>query len=566
MTLETFFEQFELLADAPNGVQKLRELILQLAIQGKLVPQNSDEEPTSLLLDKIRSKQEQMVQDGKIKRTSLPPISLDENPFELPPAWDWVRLGSITEVITKGSSPKWQGVSYVDSEQGILFITSENVRNYSLDLTEPKFVETKFNEIEPRSILKRNDILMNIVGASIGRTAIYDQDAVANINQAVCLIRVIDLEPRLNLSYLLHFFNSQTCINFMFDKQVDNARANLSMGSIAKFPIPLPPLEEQKRIVAKVNDLMTLCDRLEEQQKKRRESCIRLNEGAIAQLLSASNAEESDRHWQRICNNFDLLYNLPENISQLRQAILQLAVQGKLVPQIPQDQVSIKFKPGYQAPSEYELPYDIPTNWLWINAEEICNVIDPQPSHRTPPSVSQGVPYIGMGDIDKSLQINFQKARQVSYEVFQEHQERYQLKLGDFIFGKIGTIGRPVKLTEPFNYTLSANVVLIQPQLELIVPDYLYLYMSSAGMNEIIRSSSRITTHAAFGIKRIRKLPVPVPPIEEQNRIVGKVNYLIKLCDELEAKLKDSQKHQEKSMEVAAVQLMQATNKALALC
>ena len=166
----------------------------------------------------------------------------------------------LANLITKGSSPKWQGVNYTDNTHDVLFVTSENVGSYSLLLDSPKFVETKFNQIEPRSILKNGDYLMNIVGASIGRTATFDRDDVANINQAVCLIRIEN--QALSKPYLLHFFNSQTCLEYMFDKRVDNARPNLSMGNIAKFLIPIAPQVEQQRIVAKVDALMALCDQL----------------------------------------------------------------------------------------------------------------------------------------------------------------------------------------------------------------------------------------------------------------------------------------------------------------
>ena len=132
--------------------------------------------------------------------------------------------------------------------------------SYKLLLEKTKYVEKKFNDIEPRSILKEGDFLMNIVGASIGRTAIFDIHALANINQAVCLIRLIKSE--LVNRYLLHFFNSKTCLNYMFDKQVDNARANLSMGNISKFVSPIPPVAEQKRIVDKIDKLFLLCDEL----------------------------------------------------------------------------------------------------------------------------------------------------------------------------------------------------------------------------------------------------------------------------------------------------------------
>ncbi|NCB39248.1 MAG: hypothetical protein EOM80_10795, partial [Erysipelotrichia bacterium] len=135
---------------------------------------------------------------------------------------------------------------------------------FKLRLERKKYVEKKFNQIEPRSILQKNDILMNLVGASIGRVAYYNLDEIANINQAVCIIRLINLETDLNLRFMLAFFNSKICISYMFDKQVENARANLSMTNVSKFVIPIPPQNEQQRIVEKVDQLMALCDKLEQ--------------------------------------------------------------------------------------------------------------------------------------------------------------------------------------------------------------------------------------------------------------------------------------------------------------
>ncbi|HAT4916736.1 TPA: restriction endonuclease subunit S [Serratia marcescens] len=254
-------QYFDTLFTTEASIDALQQTILQLAVMGKLVPQDPNDEPASELLKRIEQQKAQLVKEGKIKKQKpLPPVSDEEKPFELPKGWEWCRLETITELITKGSSPKWQGVSYTDNPDDILFITSENVGSFKILLDSEKYVEKKFNEIEPRSILTRNDILMNIVGASIGRTAIFNMNKNANINQAVCLIRVVN--NSMLLSYLLNFFNSEICLSYMFDKQVDNARANLSMGNIAKFVLPIPPLNEQKRIVEHIDNLMSICYKL----------------------------------------------------------------------------------------------------------------------------------------------------------------------------------------------------------------------------------------------------------------------------------------------------------------
>lgn len=164
--------------------------------------------------------------------------------------WGLLSLAQLSQKITKGSSPKWQGINYVD-KGGILFVTSENVGEHEILLKQPKFVESKFNDKEKKSVLKRGDVLTNIVGASIGRTAIYNLDEVANINQAVCLIRC---EPKLlNNSYLTYLLNSPVFKQILHDNEVDNARANLSLGFFANLEIPLPSLDIQKSIVRKLD-------------------------------------------------------------------------------------------------------------------------------------------------------------------------------------------------------------------------------------------------------------------------------------------------------------------------
>jgi type I restriction enzyme S subunit len=195
-------------------------------------------------------------------------LTKEEEPFASPVGWSWVRLDTLTRLITKGSSPKWQGIEYVSEDDGILFVTSENVGNYRLrKMDQPKYVEKRFNEIEPRSILKRGDILLNLVGASIGRTAVYDLDDGANINQAVALIRLVGTDSDLSISYLLHYLNSPLAVNLMLASRVTTAQPNMSLTDARQFPVPIPPLSEQHRIVSKVNELIAMCDRLETQLK-----------------------------------------------------------------------------------------------------------------------------------------------------------------------------------------------------------------------------------------------------------------------------------------------------------
>ncbi len=249
-------------------IKQLRQAFLREAMQGKLVKSTNIKETGQQLLSKIKAEKAQLIAVKKLKKEKeLPPISEDEIPFEIPEHWAWCRLGEICNTITKGSSPNWQGVQYVDSpEKGILFITSKNVDSFKIDLTKATYVEEKFNEIEPRSILKKGDLLTNIVGASIGRTALYELDELANINQAVCILRIE--HNLINKQFLLNLMNSNFVIELMFKMQFAPGRANLSMGNVANFTIPLPPLHEQEQIVAKLEELMAFCDGLEQSIKE----------------------------------------------------------------------------------------------------------------------------------------------------------------------------------------------------------------------------------------------------------------------------------------------------------
>ncbi|MGI2207229.1 restriction endonuclease subunit S [Shewanella baltica] len=277
-------DHFDTLFTTAASIDTLKQTILQLAVMGKLVKQNPNDEPAAKLLERIAKEKAQLIKEGKIKKQKLlPAITHEEKPFELPQGWEFTRLENIAELITKGSSPKWQGVIYTENESDVLFVTSENVGAFKLLLENKKYVELKFNEIEPRSILAYGDFLMNIVGGSIGRTAIFNIDALANINQAVCLIRCLaDLSSS---KYLLNFFNSSLCISYMMDKQVDNARANLSMGNISKFVMPIPPLEEQHRIVAKVDELMALCDQLKVRLADAQTTQLHLTDAIVEQAV-----------------------------------------------------------------------------------------------------------------------------------------------------------------------------------------------------------------------------------------------------------------------------------------
>lgn len=170
-----------------------------------------------------------------------------------------------------------------------------------------------------------------------------------------------------------------------------------------------------------------------------------------------------------------------------------------------------------------------------ITMDKVADMIDPQPSHRTPPEVMDGVPYIGVGDIDYSVhKVNFSEARKVSPSVLEEHRERYTLHKGDFIIGKIGTIGKPFVVPLPQDYTLSANVILIQPNCEKIVPEFLYWQFSSPLVTQQLTTGAVATNQQAFGIKKARLLSIKMCCVELQRQIVSEIEGALSICDSIQ--------------------------------
>lgn len=297
----------ELLTDLDAGIASLRavqaqlkrycQAVLKYAFAGKLTEEwrkaNKDKlEPAAVLLERI---QRERGKSGKKSKTTEVKALPDDLP-ELPEGWVWTKLESCSEVITKGESPKWQGFKYVDN--GTIFIRSENVLWGKINLANCTKIPEEFHKRLKRSQIKPYDVLINIVGASIGRCGVITSVADANINQAVALVRVNDA---LTSSYLLHWLLSSYVQRDMFSSKVETARANISLGYLNQLVVPLPPLAEQHQIVSEIERRFSVADAVER---------------AITQSL--------------------------EQAERLRQSILKRAFQGKLVPQDPNDEPAEK--------------------------------------------------------------------------------------------------------------------------------------------------------------------------------------------------------------------------------
>jgi len=243
--------------------EKLKKSVLQEAISGKLVPQDPNDEPASVLLERIREEKKRLVKVGKLKKKDLEetPISEDEKPFEIPESWEWVRLSSISKTITKGTTPRGGKVAY--SAAGIGFLRAENVVGFDkLDLSSMKYVtDEEHKGFLSRSILEANDLLITIAG-TLGRTALVREcDLPLNANQAVSLVRLVNAKT-LSLLYVIYVLNAPSVQIILTNQKKVTAIPNLTLEIIGDCIIPLPPLAEQKRIVAKIKQLLHEIDKL----------------------------------------------------------------------------------------------------------------------------------------------------------------------------------------------------------------------------------------------------------------------------------------------------------------
>ena len=563
MTVETFFANFGHLADAPNGVQKLRELILQLAVQGKLVPQDSEDEPASVLLERIDVERNKLVKAKEIRTKKV--FEVDDTPYELPGSWSWVPIGNICRDWGQKVPDKkfsYIDVSAIDNERGIV--------------AEPAMTEAADAPSRARKLVRPGTVIYSTVRPYLLNIAVIDKefDPEAIASTAFAIVHPLG---GVSSQYIFWFLRSPVFVGYVESKMLGVAYPAVNDSQFFSGLLPLPPLEEQKRIVAKVDQLMALCDELEARQQKQQQGRVRLNNAALDALLTAREPGEFADHWQRISTNFDLLYDHPETIAKLRAAILQLAAQGKLVPQDPNDEPAsvlldrVKIekerllaegklqKPKKLDPiTEEDHLFTLPRHWKWVRLTEISEVTDPNPSHRMPKYTEQGIPFVSTENFSSDDRLNFMIGKKVHQQTLDEQIDRFEILPGTFALSRIGTIGKTRPLPRERTYCLSHALCVISPLSEDIDSRYLRHVVTADATLDQAHSSTKSIGVPDLGMGSIRSFVIPLPPLEEQKRIVAKVDQLMTLCGELEAKLNQTQQHSEKLMEATVRQLLVA--------
>ena len=547
MKNELLSRNFETLASALGGVPKLREMILQLAVQGKLVPQDPDDEPASVLLERIKKEKEQLVKEKKIRKLKpLPPIEEDEVPYEVPSGWKWVRLGEIGDW-GAGATPNRKEPSYYGGE--IPWLKSGELPDGYIFDSEEKITELALSNCSLR-LDKPGDVLIAMYGATIGKLGILEIEATTN--QAVCGCTCYPGIFNRFLFYLLLAYR----VNFT-KQGAGGAQPNISKIKIINTVAPLPPLAEQKRIVAKVDELMALCDTLEAKQQKEKESNQRLNEAALHELLTVQSPEELAERWRLIAENFGLLYDDVENVNKLRQAILQLAVQGKLVPQDPDDEPASvllerirkekerlvkegKIRKGKVLPpiGEEELPFAVPSGWEWVRLGDVAIVLMGQ----SPPGSSynqtgEGIPLIngpvefGPNPFSRTLKIKYTSSPTKLCEV-----DDLILCVRGSTTGRINIAG--------YRSCIGRGVAALRAY---DAQDFVNVFIHS--MRQMIHDLGTGSTFPNISYNQICEILFPLPPLAEQRRIATKVDELMSLCDALEKKIERSREQSGRLLE-----------------
>ncbi|HDS7325860.1 restriction endonuclease [Enterobacter kobei] len=518
------------------GIKKLRELILELAVRGKLVPQDPNDEPASELLKRIAAEKAELVKQGKIKKQKpLPEISEDEKPLELPEGWDYSRLGELFNIVYGKSL---SNSDLVDSGYEV-FGANGIIGFYSSYLYETE------------------QLLVSCRGAYSGKP---------NVSPKYCFVTSNSLVLENSWKYLCqaYCFHALT----IADKNkivTGSAQPQVTTTNLEPFIIAIPPLKEQLRISNKVNELMSLCDQLEQQSLSSLDAHQQLVETLLATLTDSLNAEELAENWARVSQYFDMLFSTEASIDTLKQTILQLAVMGKLVQQDPNDEPAsellkrieqekaqlmkegiIKKQKPLPPVSDEEKPFELPEGWECCRFgslfKSFTNGLYKQEKFYT----DKGIISLRMYNIQDGT-IDFNGIRRV--EVNEIELEQYKLEEGDLLINRVNSkelVGKTAivpRFHEPLLFE-SMNIR-AKPINKQIDARYLNLFMQSAYVKEMLLSYAKEAVgQASINQQQISNIVLPLPPVCEQRKIIEITNNLLVLISTLKSHLQSAQQTQ----------------------
>ncbi|MFP1872757.1 restriction endonuclease subunit S [Lonsdalea quercina] len=541
-TVELLEKHFDTAFAAPDGIKKLRELILTLAMQGRLVPQDPSDQPASELLKEIEAEKQRMVKEGKIRKPKpLPPVTEGEKPYALPQGWEWVRLGTVVLTVTGGGTPSKNNPNFWGGKIPWASVKDLNVETY-LETTIDSITEDAVAASSTNVIPKDQVIVCTRMG--LGKIAINRTEVAINQD-----LKALDLSNQIDQMFFFKKYKNYSLVGSGMTVK------GIRQDDLLNLPFPLPPLEEQHRIVAKIDELMARCDELEKQRVAQQEKRLTVHAAAIRQLLNITEPDQH-RHAQAfLAKHFGELYTVKENVAELRKAILQLAVMGKLVPQNPDDQPASKLlkeieagkqrlvqegkikKPKPLPPiTKEEKPYILPQRWEWVRLGNVGAFERGRSKHRPRNDkrlFEHGTyPFVQTGDVSRSKFTENQILTCSSYY------NEFGLKQSHL--WKKGTLC----------ITIAANIAETGfLGMDACIPDSVVAFL---GINQTLEKLVKIFINVAkedlehfapstaqknINLGIINELLFPLPPLSEQKRIVAKIDELMALCDSLDQKI-----------------------------
>ncbi|MFV3353854.1 restriction endonuclease [Aeromonas veronii] len=537
-----------------TGIKKLRELILELAVRGKLVPQDPSDEPASVLLERIAAEKARLVKEGKIKKPkALPEIGEEEKPFELPDGWVWSMLAEIAEINPRNESDDTVDASFVPMS---LISTAYNGQH--------EFEARKWGEIKKGfTHFANGDIgIAKITPCFENSKAAIFRGLINGIGAGTTELHI----ARPYTDYVSAFFILLNIKSPIYLKKGEAGmtgtagQKRLAKDFFSFYPLPIPPFAEQHRIVAKVDELMALCDQLEQRSESQLAAHQTLVEALLATLTDSTDADELAQNWARLSTHFDTLFTTEASIDALKQTILQLAVMGKLVPQDPSDEPAaalleriaaekaqlikekkIKKEKPLPAISEDEVPFALPQGWEWCRLPDLGELARGKSKHRprNDPKlyVNGTIPLVQTGDVARADGLIESYTAMYNEIGLAQSQLWPKGTLCITIAANIADTG-----ILGFDACFPDSVVGYTPYESSLPVVYFDFFIRTAKEN--LERFAPSTAQKNINLEILSNILVPCPPTQEFIRIVSRVNDLFAICDQLKARLQTSQQTQ----------------------
>jgi len=536
------------------GIKKLRELILELAVRGKLVPQDPNDEPASELLKRIAAEKAELVKQGKIKKQKpLPEISEDEKPFELPKGWEWVRLIDIMADIHYGYTAS------ADETKEVKLLRITDIQDDKVNWETVPGCDISEKMVEQYK-LNNNDIVIARTGGTVGKSYLVENMNVPSVF-ASYLIRLKYLGP-MQAGFTKVFLGSQLYWKQLYDGTSGTGQPNVNGNTLKAIILPIAPINEQHKVISKVVELMSFCDQLEQQSLSSLDAHQQLVETLLATLTDSQNAEELAENWARISQHFDTLFTTEASIDALKQTILQLAVMGKLVPQDPNDEPAsellkrieqekaqlvkegkIKKQKPLPPISEDEKPFELPKGWEWCRIIEIAQVATGATPSRDNPDYWQHPDFNWVTSGETSLPFIFNTAEKISLKAVKETNVSIYSP-GTLIIAMYGQGKTRGQITE---LCISAGTNQACAAIQLFDTNeyhrrYVKLFFEKS--YEDLRNLAAGGAQPNLNLAKVSNTLIPIPPLSEQIKIATKVEGLFKVCDTLKSHLQSVQQTQ----------------------